>query len=382
MAIAEGRANRAPPQTVGQSSPVSKLHDLISLAKEPSSEKRRELLRGVTDVFFADPDHAAPELALFDDVMTQLSGEMEVAVRAELAARIAPVTAAPRRLLRSLAQDAAIEVAHPVLQSSPALTDEDLMEVARARGQDHLQAISRRSSLSEALSDVIVERGDDETLGVLLGNEGAAMSRQAQEVAVERAGANPALHAAVVSRSNLPADLLNEMYFVVESKLRTKILERNALMDPAALEAALAAGRTRLAVRDGALPDDYAAAEQEVRSLVARKALTPKSLASMLRNRESTKFMVALAELAGVDFATARLILERRELDALAIVCKAADFERSLFLTFAVLVLDRDADPMGRAREYGDLYAELTREAAQRTLRFWRMRRTAPDLAA
>ena len=71
-----------------------------------------------------------------------------------------------------------------------------------------------------------------------------------------------------------------------------------------------------------------------------------------------------------------------RELDALAIVCKAADFERSLFLTFAVLVLDRDADAMGRAKQYGDLYAELPKESAQRTLRFWRMRRQAPELAA
>ena len=119
-----------------------------------------------------------------------------------------------------------------------------------------------------------------------------------------------------------------------------------------------------------------------MRNLVQRKALTPKALASMLRNRESTKFMVALSELAGIDFHTARLILERRELDALAIVCKAADFERSLFLTFAVLVLDRDSDPMGRAKQYGDLYMQLPKDAAQRTLRFWRMRRQSPDLAA
>ena len=119
-----------------------------------------------------------------------------------------------------------------------------------------------------------------------------------------------------------------------------------------------------------------------MRSLVARKALTPKALASMLRNRESTRFMVALAELAGIDFHTARLILERRELDALAIVCKAADFERSLFLTFAVLVLDRDADAMGRAKEYGELYAALPKESAQRTLRFWKMRRQTTDMAA
>ena len=47
-----------------------------------------------------------------------------------------------------------------------------------------------------------------------------------------------------------------------------------------------------------------------------------------------------------------------------------------------MLVLDRDSDAMGRAKEYGDLYAQLSRESAQRTLRFWRMRRQSPDLAA
>ena len=361
----------------------NKLQDLITLAKEPSSEKRRELLRGVTDVFFADPErHAGPELALFDDVLTQLAGEMEDAVRAELASRIAPIATPPIRLLRGLAGDRSIEVARPILEKSAALSEADLISVAGIQGQEHLKAISRRQNVSEAISELIVERGDDETLGLLLGNEGAELSRQAHEAAVDRAEANPELHAAVVNRRSLPIDLLNEMYFVVESQLRGKILERNAEVDPAELEAALAAGRNRVAVQDGALPDDYAAAERDVRSMVARKALTPKALASMLRNRESTKFMVALAELAAIDFNTARLILERRELDALAIVCRAADFERSLFLTFAVLVLDRDADPMGRAKEYGDLYAELPKESAQRTLRFWRMRRQGADMAA
>jgi uncharacterized protein (DUF2336 family) len=362
---------------------VSKLQELIALAKEPSSEKRRVLLREVTDLFFVNPDHRPGEMALFDEVMNQLAGEMEAVVRAELAGRVADAHPGPSRLLRGLAADASIDVARPVLERSADLSDADLLAVARQRGQAHLQAISRRDQVSEAVSEVIVARGDDTTLGVLLNNDGARLSRQAHEAAVDRAEANPALHAAVVNRSDLPPDLLNEMYFVVEAKLRAKILERNAQIDPAALEAALEAGRNRVATRDGALPPDYADAERDVRSLVARKALTPKALASMLRNRESTRFMVALAELADIDFHTARLILERRELDALAIVCKAAEFERSLFLTFAVLVLDRDADAMGRAKQYGDLYAELPKESAQRTLRFWRMRRGgAAELAA
>jgi len=361
---------------------MSKLRDLIDLAKEPSSERRRELLREVTNLFFAGVDNQhEPEATLFDDILTQLAGEMEEQVRIELAEQVAPQPVAPRRLLRTLAGDA-IGVAAPILRSSTALTEADLLHVAQSRGQEHLQAISQRPQVPEAVSDVIVQRGDDDTLGVLLRNDGAALSRQAHETAVDRATANKALHEVVLDRSSLPIDLLNEMYFVVEARLRNKILERNAAVDPAVLEAALASGRKQMAARDGALPADYQESEKAVRQMLARRAITPPVLAGMLRNRETTKFMIALAEQAGIDFHTARRILDRRELDALAIVCKAADFDRSLFLTFAVLVLDKDANAMGRAREYGELYSELPKESAQRTLRFWRMRRSTGDLAA
>ena len=53
-----------------------------------------------------------------------------------------------------------------------------------------------------------------------------------------------------------------------------------------------------------------------------------------------------------------------------------------MFLTFAVLILDREANAMGRAREYGELYEALPRDAAQRTMRFWRIRRQTGDVAA
>jgi uncharacterized protein (DUF2336 family) len=295
---------------------------------------------------------------------------------------MAPAEAAPRRLIRTLAADASLAVAAPILEGARGLSEEDLLQVARSHGQGHLQAISRRASVPEAVSEVIVKRADDDTLGVLLRNDGAVLSRAAHEAAVDRAESNPALHAPLLDRSALPVDLLNEMYFVVEAQLRDKILARNAEVDPEVLEAALSSSRKRVAARDGALPNDYPDAEKSVRAMLAKRAITPPVLAGMLRNREQTKFMISLAELSGIDFHTARRILERRELDALAIVCKAADFDRSLFLTFAVLVLDRDANAMGRAREYGELYAQLPKESAQRTIRFWRLRRSTGDIAA
>ena len=360
----------------------SKLLHLIALAQEPSSERRRELLREVTNLFFtADSGQTPAEMALFDDVLTQLSAEMEQEVRAELAERMADAPTAPRGLINRLASDAA-PVAEPVLRRSVALTETDLLAVARNQGQDHLRAISKRAFVPESVSEAIVERGDDDTLGVLLRNENASLSRAAHEAAVDRAATNPALQEAVVDRHSLPPDLLNELYFVVEARLRDRILERNSELNPTELEAALSVGRKRLAARDGTFPADYAAAETAIAALKARGGIGPAALAAFLRNGEQTKFLVALSDLADIDFHTARRILERRELDALAIVCKAADFDRSLFLTFAILVLGRETDAMGRAREYGQLYADLPRDAAHRTIRFWRMRRQTGDVAA
>jgi len=319
---------------------ASKLHDLIDLAKEPSSERRRELLREVTNLFFSGDGAQNPaELGLFDDVMSQLATDMEQEVRAELAARMADADAPPRRLILGLASDDASAVAEPVLMRSNALSEEDLLTVARTKGQDHLRAISGRAFVSEALSDAIVQRADDDTLGVLLRNRNASLSREAHETAAERAAANPDLHGAVVDRHSLPPDLLNDLYFVVEARLRDRILERNAALDPAELDAALAIGRNRIASRDGALPPDYSLSEAAVRAMRAKGPIEPPTLAAFLRNGETTKFLVALALAADIDFHSAQRILDKRELDALAIVCKAANFDRPLFLTFAILIL-------------------------------------------
>ncbi len=353
----------------------SRLPALIALAKEPSSEKRRALLRDLTDHFFG-PRSSPAEDALYDTVLTALSAEMETAVRAELAARFAHVEAPPRALIRRLAHDEAA-VAVAVLAHSPALTEADLLDVARTQGQAHLRAVSTRAEVSEAVSDVVVERGDDETLDVLLRNDGARLSRAASETAIARARANPALHEAAVARKALPPDLLNEMYFVVEARLRQQILERNARMDPALLDAALAAGRARVQTDDGVLPPDYAESLAYVQELSAAGELSPKMLVRFLRSPSRTAFTVALAQMADLDFPTAQGIIDRGELDALAVVCKAADLDRSLFLTYAVVLLNADGDAMAKAHGYARLYAELDRDAALRTLRFWRLRRQA-----
>jgi uncharacterized protein (DUF2336 family) len=358
----------------------NKLLELIELAKEPSSNRRRDLLREMTDVFFVEKFDNPSQTETYDAILQKLSAQMEEAVRAELAERFSTHHDAPKGLIRALALDTPA-VARPVLERSPALSQQDLLEVATTRGQAHLRAISGRTDLSERVTDAIVETADDDTLGVLARNDSAALSRASHEVLVDRAIQNPALQEAVVERESLPADLLNEMYFTVEARLKAKILARNDGMDPNALEQALATSRKRLASQAGVLPSDFAEAEEVVRGLLAQDALTPSVLVKLLRAGQRTHFILALSESTGIDFTTARRVIDRKDLDALAILCKAADFDRSLFLTFAIMLLNHK-DAMGRATEYGQLYSDLTRETANRTLRFWRVRRESENAVA
>lgn len=357
------------------------LEALLEMAKEPSSERRRELLRTITSTFMQHPEEVtASEMELYDDVMGRLTQDMESVVRAEIANTLADSRNAPLGLLRTLASDH-IEVAEPILTRSKALSEDDLLHIVSTQGQGHLRAVSRRTEVPESVSGVIVNRGDDVTLNTLLRNDGARLSRLSSEKVVERAQANPALHEAVVNRRDLPSDLLNDMYFIVEAQLRERIIAENAKMDPATLDKVLTKSRTRVAVAYGSYPADYEAISAEIEKLRKADQLTPTLLARYMRDPNPTWFLAALSQMADLDFLTARHLVEKREIDALAIACKAADLDKALFLTYVVILLSDGENAMGRATEYGKLYAELPRETAMRTIRFWRLRRTEAHAA-
>ena len=158
--------------------------------------------------------------------------------------------------------------------------------------------------------------------------------------------------------------------------MRSAILQRNAQIKPEDLDDVLRQSRHRVEARKKPLPDDFARAQKTVKASEIRGVISPGSLVGFLRSGDNTAYLIAISRLAGVEFETARTIHERRELDALSIICKAAGFDRAIFITLAVLVLGRENNPMGRAREYGEIYEALTREVAKRTVRFWNGPRT------
>src|SRR5258706_8283942 len=136
------------------------LRRVLQLAKTPSSEQRRELLREVTDLFLADTEaYSEIEREHFGAIMGRIAKDMEVAVREDLAHTLAALPTAPHALIQQLAHDE-FSVAQEVIAQSPVLEDGDLLEIANSKGQEYLEAIAVRPTVSHVVSDALVTRGN------------------------------------------------------------------------------------------------------------------------------------------------------------------------------------------------------------------------------
>lgn len=362
--------------------PQSRFAKLVDLARTPDSERRRDLLREVTDLFFETSGaRNQRESALFDDVLKLVAAEMQDGVLAELAERFADadVADAPVGLMRDLANHS-FEIAAPVLRRSKALDEQTLLQIVNYQSQHHIKAVAQRHDVSEQLSDAIVRFGDDHALDALIRNDAAKISRTSMEAAVDRARRNTYLHEAVVRRHDLPLDLLNEMYFVVENTLREQIMKRNASVDPKTLDAALAKARERMHKSIGDMSAEAKNAMAFIQSKKNAGELNARLLVSLYREAKQMHFLYGLSEITHLDPETVADLIERRDIDGLAMICRAAEIERPLFVTLAVLACGGD-EAMTRAEEFGRMYNSVPVEAAQRAMRFFKVRKGAAQAA-
>ncbi len=139
--------------------------------------RRTEMLARITELFVGGAARYSEEqIGVFDDVMVRLASTVEADARAKLALRLAPIANAPSSLIHTLAFDDDIDVARPILSQSERLDDSALRANAATKSRRHLLAIARRRSLSEAVTDALIERGDREVLRAVFNNAGSRLS--------------------------------------------------------------------------------------------------------------------------------------------------------------------------------------------------------------
>ena len=301
---------------------------LADLAKEASSEERRELLRKVTEAL--DPaEHAGSEgdIAEFDTLLAAAAADYSVQVRSQIARLVAGSVAQFSRAAKNLAMDD-IEVARPILENSNALSEATLLEVIGRKSQDHMLAVTRRRSLSVVVSHALVEKGNDEVVGALLKNETAEIAPKTYEVVARRAEDSPALQAPLVRRAGVPVELLNGLYMKVEADLRREIVAKFASIPEEELEKAFQRSRDRVSSIYKHVPEDFEASDRRVAGLQKIGGLVPPALISLMREGKGarTAFKLAFARLADVDFDLIERIVENFDLDAFALLCRGLEY--------------------------------------------------------
>jgi uncharacterized protein (DUF2336 family) len=351
------------------------LSKLVELAHERSSDKRRELLRDMSELFLGSEAVSAAPAArkITGEILLALAKDMEASVRAEIAERFADRPDAPQALVDNLALDV-FEVARPLLSRSTAVSDAALAQAVREGGAEQARAVAGRAVVSEEVAEAVAETRDDAALVTLAKNDGAKLNRRTMEHLVDHAEVCPELHEPLVDRSELPPDLLNEMFFLVKAKLRERIVARQETFDRATLEAAFAAAQARLARKTPGKPRDYDDAVRYVTSKKIRKQLNTQLLVELLMKNERTKFIVAFADMTGLQFAAALRAVSSPSIDPIAIACRAAGISREDFVRIAMFRPTKAAREEADANTLGDIYDALSPEAAERVMRFVKLR--------
>jgi len=305
---------------------------------------RYQTLRAVTDLFMSSaPALDDTKVGVFDNLFDRLLDETELEGVVDLSKRVAPVNNAPPRLIRRLAEDERIEVAGPVLTQSPRLSETDLWEIAKSKGNEHLLAISTRPGLTEPLTDILIERGNHDVARSVAKNVSAQLSRAGLEQLVKLAERDDVVGAGLSVRSDVPPDRLQALLAKAAARAEEKLV-------------------------------DVEAAQRLVMSMHLSGGLGEDEVRNFALTRHYEAVVASLALLAKVKYDAIESLMLQSETSGIVLACKALGFDWSttmeILRTSAVRsgLSDRDIH-----RAHAD-FMKLSKPTADRILRFWHVR--------
>ena len=355
-----------------------------SAAPEDYAETEREprariaLAKRIADIVCLPSSEITPqERHMAGDVLYEMLREADPPLRLRVARRLSQLVDPPPRLLKMLARDS-FEIAAPILENSVALSQADLVEIARSTTTQHRKLIAQRDTVGEIVSEALAEHDEAEVVRAMLLNDGAKLSNRAVDILVASSRETTTYCHLLMRRLELrPAQAL-AMFWWCGPEERARILERFAVARTLLQEAAGDIFKM-------AQPEDWA-------DPPARKAL--QFIERRQRNREaidkspyaSLEDAIAAAEvsgmtrdvaeeisyLSGVKPATGAQIFTDLGGEGLAVLCKATGLKRAaLAQLWRALRRDTDEEFDAVFDRVMRTYDSLSNDKAQTVLRYW-----------
>jgi len=361
-----------------QKADSSSLFDELDAALQSgSSDKRLGMLRQVTDLFLTEADRLSEEqVAVFDLVLVQLIERIEARTLAEISERLAPVANAPIDLTLSLAGHPEIGIARPILKSSSRLTTADLVKLAKTQSHSHLLAISERAQIEPAVTDVLLNRGNQAVVHSVAGNSGAQFSENGFAALLKAAETDNNLAEKAGLRLDLPINVLRQLLLTATEAVRCRLLPQIPPEFQEQVRRALSIA-TDAVDRESSTPRDFHGARAFVGLLRDKGDLHENTLCEFARQRKYEETAVALSLLSSASLEIIKPLMISPMDDGLLIPCKVADCSWETVSAILAAKL-----PPGAAAKVGHEklkleFGKLSKANAQRLLRFWQVRETS-----
>jgi uncharacterized protein (DUF2336 family) len=332
------------------------LRNLDEAVLRGTAESRMRALWHTTDLMIAGR-YSDEEIWTFGEVIGRLADEIEVAARAQLARRLASCDHAPVNIIHKLAFDDSIEVAGPVLRQSERLDGEALVANARTKSQAHLLAISERMSLEEAVTDVLVTRGNWDVVNSVANNDGARFSEFGFLHMIKRAEGDSILAEQLGLRKDIPRHLFQQLIAKASEDVR-KRLERERPDMVEQIQSSVTDVAGALQSRLGPVSRSYFVAKRLVTTQHRLGNLGENSIFGYARSHRLDEVTIGLSLLCSLPGDVIERALLDRNREMLLILAKALDF--SWTTTMSLLFLGAK-DHRITAQDLEDLENEFGR---------------------
>jgi uncharacterized protein (DUF2336 family) len=211
--------------------------DIHTLIKGQSVEDRamaaHKLCRSIDRAELSDQDRKRAQ-----DILRVMAADAAELVRRALAVTLKQSSLLPRDVANKLARDVE-SISLPLLNFSPAFTDDDLAEIIRSGGPNRQVAIARRPELSETVTGAMVQYGVEKAVETVCANDNARFSERALQQALERFETSEAVLSAMAFRRTLPMAISERLIDMVSDQVREHLMANHALSPQVALEIAM-----------------------------------------------------------------------------------------------------------------------------------------------
>ena len=344
---------------------------LLALSHEKSSDKRGDLLLWISGLFTEGAEnYTDAETKLFGDILCRLVDQVSVDVRAQFSEQMAPLQRTPHMLAMRLATDEELAVSSVMLEQSTVLTDDDLRDIASSLSQGHLLAITRRKSLSEAVTDVLADQGNVAVLEGVTHNAAARFSDFGLKRLTTRGLDFPKVLLALSRRADISPERLAQAMASFDAEGRAKLENLVALSpDFAALLVAEAAEIARQRKKD---------LEREISTLMRRigqrLGTVDEAVAGFAQDGRIEAVAELLVQAGGLEESHIANVLNHENDFGLAVVCRSLSIGDEAYLKLSRLRAEHLGQSPSAAEAWAGNYAEIDRASADRALHFHRMR--------